>query len=258
MKNRSFLSASHNALHRAVCTLLLLCLVVVCFGAQTAFAQEAKKEEAKKFSFGISLNSDKFFGFYPVFQGMANIGTGVDFTFYGILWSGGTGGAWGNWTEFGVGVNLEPVAGITIMPQLGVLNGSLLSSTAEGPSLFAEGLVPNLTARMNLPSVEGEIYGGYYLPIANRAPARGSTRAYLHYWGNVGYKVSSFFSLGAHYEHLINSGGSAVREATNVYQWVGPYVQFSIPQNSAFARFSAGADLTDNNSFFKLTVGVSF
>jgi len=238
-------------LYYAMCKLLLLCLIVCCFGA-AAFAQEAKQEDSKKFSFGISLNSDKFFGFYPVFQGTANISTGVDFTFYGILWSGGTGGAWGNWTEFGIGVNLEPVAGITVMPQIGVLNGSLLSSTAEGPSIFAEGIVPNLTARMNLPSVEGEIYAGYYLPIADKAPRNGSTRAYLHYWGNVGYKFGSFFSLGAHYEHLINSGGSAVKQAADVYQWVGPYVQFSVPQSSAFARFSAGADILAQTS--KITI----
>jgi hypothetical protein len=235
-----------------------LCSLFCSFSVFTAFAQAAKPEDEKKFSFGLSLNSDKFFGFYPVFQGGANVSNGLDFTFYGILWSGGTGAGWGNWTEFGVGLNLQPATGISIMPQIGILNGSLLSSTAQGPSLFAEGIVPNLTARMNLPSLEGEIYAGYYLPIANRAPVNGSTRAYLHYWGNVGYKFGTLFSVGAHYEHLINSGGSAVREASNVYQWVGPYLQFTVPNSSAFARFSFGADLTDNNSFFKLTVGVSF
>jgi hypothetical protein len=236
----------------------VFCSVFCALSVLTAFAQETKPEDDKKFSFALSLNSDKFFGFYPVFQGTANVASGTDFTFYGILWSGGTGGAWGNWTEFGIGLNLEPAPGVSIMPQIGVLSGSLLSSTAQGPSIFAEGVVPNLTARLNLTSIEGEIYAGYYLPIADRAPANGSTRAYLHYWGNVGYKFGSFFSAGAHYEHLINSGGSAVTEAANLYQWIGPYVQFSVPNGSAFARFSFGPDLVDNNTFFKLTVGASF
>lgn len=236
-------------------------MFIVCsyfFASTSAPAQEVKAAEDKKFSFGVSLNVDKFFGFYPVFQGTAGISSGLDMTFYGILWAAGTGRAWGNWTEFGVGLNFEPIKGLSVMPQLGVINGSLLSSTAEGPSILAEGLAPNLTIRLNQPSVEGEIYAGYYLPIADRAPRNGSTRAYLHYWANAGYKISSFFSIGAHYEHLINSGGSAVPRPADVYQWVGPYIQFSVPNSSAFARFSSGVDFTDSGSFFKLTTGFSF
>ena len=83
--------------------------------------------------------------------------------------------------------------------------------------------------------------------------------AYVHYWLNLGVRASQFFSVGAHYEHLINSGGSDVTSSTDVYQWLGPYVQFSKPTGGPFARFSFGTDLVEgNDSFFKLTTGFNF
>ncbi len=90
-----------------VCTLLIL-------GFSNAV--DAQTEDMDKFSFDVSLNSDQFFGFYPFFQGGYSVSDNVDFTFYGIFWSGGTGGAWGNWTEFGVGVNLAVADGLSINP----------------------------------------------------------------------------------------------------------------------------------------------
>jgi hypothetical protein len=209
----------------------------------------------------VSLNSDQFFGFYPFFQGAYSVSDKVDFTFYGLLWSGGTGGGWGNWTEFGLGLNFEVVDGLSINPQVGVLGGNLLSSGAAGSSVFGDGIVPNLTINLDKEKIEGQIYGGYYAPLRNEAPSNGTTLSFLHYWANVGYKVSPFFSFGAHFEHLVNTGGSNVTESSDVYQWLGPYIQFSKPGGGPFARLSAGADLYDgggNDSFFKLTTGFSF
>jgi hypothetical protein len=239
----------------------LLFLVLVLFSAQELRAQSTE-EDAEKFSFDVSLNSDQFFGFYPFFQGGYAVSDAVDFTFYGILWSGGTGAAWGNWTEFGVGVSLAAGDGLTINPQIGILNGNLLATGAAGPGLFAEGVVPNVTIGLDKNNIEGQIYAGYYTPLRNEVDATAgstTTLSYLHYWINGGYKVSSFFSLGLHFEHLINSGGSNVEESTDVYQWFGPYVQFSKPGGGPFVRFSGGTDFVDgNDSFFKLTTGFGF
>lgn len=219
----------------------------------------AQDDSDSKFSLDVSLNSDQFFGFYPFFAGAYSVSDGLDFTFYGILWSGGTGGGWGNWTEFGLGVNFSPVEGLDINPQIGILGGNLLSSAASGPAVMGDGFVPNLTIGLDLDKVEGEFYGGWYLPLRDEAPEGGSTWAFLHYWANVGYKVTDFFSFGPHYEHLILSGGSEVEESADMYQWLGGYVQFADPDGGASVRFSAGGDLTEgNDSFYKLTVGYSF
>lgn len=221
-------------------------------------AMPAFSQDDDKFSFDVTLNSDQFFGFYPFFAGSYSLSETTDFTFYGILWSGGTGGGWGNWTEFGAGFNFSPADGLDINPQIGVLGGNLLSSGTGGPAIFGDGIVPNITINLDKTSVEGEFYLGYYAPLRDEAPAGGTTLSYLHYWANLGVKASDFFSLGLHFEQLTNTGGSEVAEATDVYQWLGPYIQFTTPKG-AFARFSAGGDLVEgNDSFFKLTTGFSF
>lgn len=233
---------------------LALCLVV------WALPQSAKAQEAeRKFSFDVTLNSDQFFGFYPFFAGSYGMSDKLDFTFYGILWSGGTGGGWGNWTEFGAGVSFQASEAISVNPQIGFLGGSLLSSGAAAAGIMGDGIVPNLTIGLDTETLEGELYFGYYAPLRNEAPAEGSTLIFTHYWANIGYKVSPFFSLGAHWEHLILSGGSEVEESSDLYQWLGPYVQFSDPGGKSFARFSFGTDvMEENDSFYKLTVGMSF
>ena len=216
-------------------------------------------QEKKDFNFTVGLNSDQFFGFYPSFQGSYGFSNKTQLTFYGIHWGGGTGILWGNWTEFGLGANIKAAEGLSINPQIGILNGNLLSSGTVGPAIFGDGIVPNLTVNLLKEKVEGQFYFGYYSPLRNEAPASGTTLAYVHYWLNLGIRANQFLSLGAHFEHLVNSGGSNVDTSTDVYQWLGPYVQFSKPEGGPFARFSFGTDLVEgNDSFFKLTTGFSF
>ena len=239
-------------------------------GALLILGLGSVQAQSDKVSFDVSLNSDQFFGFYPFFSGGYSFNEKVGFSFYGILWSGGRGGAsglneaWGNWTEFGVGVSLTPVEGLDISPAIGVLGGSLLSSGGSGGAVLGDGVVPNLTVGLDQKKVEGELYFGYYLPVRNETVeltnelgepmGRTSTLSFIHYWANLGYKASPFLSFGAHFEHLINSGGTEVEASSDVYQWIGPYIQFS--SDKAFARFSAGGDLLEgNDSFYKLTVG---
>ena len=233
---------------------LVLAAVLAFAGITSVQAQD------DKFSMSVSLNSDAFFGFYPFFTGSYSISDNLDFTFYGILWSGGTGGGWGNWTEFGVGVNLPVADGLDISPQIGILGGNLLSSGTAASGILGDGIVPNLTIGLDKPKVEGEIYAGYYLPLRDETSGPSQTTlSFLHYWANLGYKVSPFFSFGAHFEHLINTGGSLVEESTDVYQWLGPYVQFAQPDGGVFSRFSFGTDLVEGaDSFWKLTLGYSF
>jgi hypothetical protein len=233
--------------------LCVAALIIASLSLSTANAQEEKS------SFKVSLNSDQFFGFYPFFQGSYTLNPKVDFTFYGILWSGGTGGAWGNWTEFGMGLNFNVAEGLNINPQIGILGGNLLSSATANQGVLGDGIVPNITIGLNKTKVEGEIYAGFYAPLRDKTLSNGTTLSYLHYWTNLGYKVSEKVSFGAHYEHLVNTGGSQVENSTDVYQWFGPYLQFAIPDGGPFARFSFGKDLVKgNDSFFKLTTGFNF
>lgn len=237
-------------------------LVLMGVFTSTALAQEAKEED--KFSMNVTLNSDAFFGFYPFVGGAYKMSDKVDFTFYGILWSGGTGGGWGNWTEFGIGVGI-PLGSLYVNPQIGLLNGSLTSGL--GAPVVGEGFVPNLTVGLNTDKLEGELYGGYYIGLDH---GNANTNNYLHYWLNGGYKVSKFLSLGVHYEHLRFMGGKnhSSDAAYDYYVSFGPYIKLADPNGGAFVRFTTGGDLRSDEevaksqyrqpSFFKLTVGYSF
>ncbi|WMJ71832.1 hypothetical protein RCC89_01400 [Cytophagaceae bacterium ABcell3] len=236
----------------------------------TANAQEttpgaAAPEEESPFSMDITLNSDAFFGFYPFFAGSYALSESSAFTFYGILWSGGTAGGWGNWTEVGVGYNFSPFDGLDINPQIGLLSGSLLSGL--GTPHLGEGIVPNLTVGLDLDHIEGELYAGYYHGFDRNDIG---TNNYLHWWLSSGYKFGNgFFSAGLHLEHLRYMGGVGEEgTASDLYLALGPYIQFADPTGGAFARFSTGLDLrsdeevaasgVDQPSFWKLTVGYSF
>ena len=236
-------------------------LILILFLSLNVFAQD----EEDKFDMSVSLNSDIFFGFYPFFAGSYGDGP-VDFTFYGILWSGGAaGGSWGNWTEFGVGLGFAAGDALYINPQVGILNGGLTSGLGT-PVLF-EGIVPNLTVGLDTDNLEGELYAGLYQGFDH---GNASTNNYLHYWLNLGYKLSPFFSLGLHFEQLDYTGGNNVESGSgySFYQSLGPYIQFADPKGGAWARFTTGGDLRSDDavaesgfeqpSFFKVAVGYSF
>jgi hypothetical protein len=231
-----------------------------------AAAQGAPAPRDERFS--VVLNQDAFFGFYPTFNGLIPVGDNVDLSFYGIMW---TTDAFGNgqgtdlWTEFGIGANFILNDGkLQIKPQVGLTNGALLSRgvrdandtpTGTGGN-FADGIVPSLTINYADETFEAEYYGGYYAALRNRNDV--GSLDFLHTWINAGYKFTSNFSAGAHYELLSNTRNQGGNTAV-VYQWVGPYVQFSLSKGF-FARFTAGADIEGGNDgdFYKLAVGMSF
>lgn len=216
------------------------------------------------FSANLTLNQDSFFGFYPIFSGSYNIDDQWAFTFYGQFWTtpsfstDGQGGL-GLWTEAGVGVSLKVWDGLFVVnPQLAFLSGSLLSGANESRTF--EGVVPTLTINHNAKFTQGQAYFGYYL--ATSAP---SNNDFVHWWiyGGVTPFADSndwlqIFTVGAHVEQLFqtkNKNGPT----SNIYTWVGPYIQFSLP-NNAYFRFAGGWDTQDrvSGTFYKATMGFSF
>lgn len=229
-------------------------LATVC--ASAANAQD------DKLGVSLSLNHDAFFGTNPMLAATYNMDNGKDLTFYGIQWGTGTGSAWGQWTEFGVGMGFEALDGLLyVNPQIGFTFGSLLSSGAAGDGVVGDGYVPNLTVNLNHDQLEGQFYYGLYKDLRDTAPAGGSTNEYTHYWLNLGKKLNSYFSVGLHYEELTLSGGSNVADLDG-YEWIGPY--FQVTKGNAGMRMSFGDDRTSDtssfsiNDFYKLQFFFSF
>ncbi|CAL2059249.1 DUF6733 family protein [Tenacibaculum sp. 190524A05c] len=228
-----------------------------------SFAQEDKENSEDKLGFTLSLNQDAFFGFNPMMTASYELSEKGSITAYGIQWGAGTGSAWGQWTEIGLGYNFN-VGDFDINPQLGFTMGSLLSSGANQEGIIGDGIVPNLTVNYGSEKFEGQFYFGYYLALRDNTAAGQATNNYVHYWANLGHKVSSIFSFGAHFEQLYLSGGSinggGDLDRADGYFWVGPYVQ--IQKKGIGFRFSGGWNAEDSNAFsqndfYKLTFFVS-
>lgn len=233
-------------------------------------SESSAEEESNKFGMTVAINSDAFFGFAPAAFGSYSLGENVDLTFYGIFWSGGTASAWGNWTEFGAGVNFNVADGaLSINPAIGVLGGSLLSGL--GKTKFPDGIVPNITTGLDTDLFEGEFYFGYYMGLSEGddlvVPSEkvATTLNYVHYWASLGMKTGSPFSAGLLWEHLFLAGGSNIDETTQYFQSFGPYIQFADPKGISSLRFSMGANLADeetrafdSNAYYKLTLALSF
>lgn len=238
-----------------------------------ATAQQAPEES--KASYSVSLNQDTFFGFYPIATGSYKANDKIDYTFYGIFWttpSFGTGGGGGLWTEFGGGVNIKTFDGkLNFNPQLGILNGKLLS--AGDFAMALEGVVPNITVNLDTEKVEGQFYLGSYL--AARTGERLNTQTqrlepvpvqnnFLHWWANGGYRFPKVISAGLHYEVLgFYPSGTGRPASADLYRWFGPYVQANLSENFSI-RFTTGANVLDrpatdgNGSFYKMSASYSF
>jgi len=239
----------------------MLCLVLLT-ASVTVTAQEKKED---KLSLSLALNHDAFFGFNPAVAASYPVNSKTDLTFYGIQWGAGTGSAWGNWTEFGLGVNIKS-GNFGINPQLGFTMGSLLSSGAAQRGVVGDGIVPNLTVNYDDKKVIGQLYAGYYAAFRNETATGQSTNNYVHYWLNVGGRVTPWLALGAHYENLNLAGGKTKGGGTlasvDGYQWIGPFVQVS--KGAGGMRFSFGTDLDEaatsfsDNDFYKLSFFFNF
>ena len=239
---------------------LILTLTIISVFSLSSFAQE----EEKAHGFSLSMNTDAFFGLYNFAAGYVSLSDKLDFTYYGIMWSdipNGTAGAFGAWTEFGAGINLNVADGILgINPQIGLLSGTLLSGSED--AIFGEGIVPNLTVNLGTDLIEGQAYFGYYLPLfaSNGLPEDTDANSFIHYWIYAGANIG-FVTVGLQFEQLSQPTGGGDETLTN-YSYIGPYINFGL-WNGGGLRFTAGPELSDDStadfdSFYKLTFAHSF
>lgn len=246
---------------------MLLCAGLTALNAQTTSSTTPNR------AFGyVSLNQDVFFGFYPMIQAVYKVSDNVGVVGYGTLWttpSFGTGGGGGLWTEAGAGLYLSAFDGkFTITPQIGTLNGKLLSNGNFPMAL--EGIVPNFTANVSTNRFESEVYAGFYTALrTGKVLNAGGTALvdaasqnnFTHWWANGGVKLGSPFSVGMHYESL--GSRPSVGASSGVYKWVGPYFQGNFTPKFS-VRFAVGANVQDrppldgNDSFYKVTATYRF
>ncbi|QBQ54445.1 DUF6733 family protein [Nitrosococcus wardiae] len=235
--------------------------------------------EMEKFHGGVTLKQDTFFGFQTILDAGYEIAPNIDFSFYTWLWTNPnfgqssvvagpdgtqvTAGGTGLWTEVGAGLNFRFLNdALSIAPQIGMLNGALLSSNVVGENIRAgEGVVPNITATYDDDFFSGQIYFAYYMATRGDRP-----RDFIHNWVNAGVKPALFQldnvpvnSMGVHWEHLRQHKNRLTGDTGTVYNWIGPYIEFALPMHIAL-RFAGGFDLKDQVSgdFYQASIKLDF
>ncbi len=213
-------------------------------------------------SVSLSIRQDTFFGFYTVVAGQHKISDNFGLS-YGGWWyqdvRGNLGVHSNPWTEIDVGVYFTAFdKKLSVMPMIGTVHGSLLSTgnvEKGAPAQAFEGIVPSVTANWSDGFFEAEAYWSFYKSIRNvSAEQRGAfvgacstdctgTWDFMHYWVNAGIQVHPVLSVGVHWEHLQTTRDSRPGwSGQNFYRWIGPYVEFKGPSNTAF-RFTAGHNI---------------
>jgi hypothetical protein len=230
----------------------------------TPYPLKAASDDDGPFSGSVTLNQDNFFGFYPILNGSYALNDRFALTFYGLFWTNpaftpsGTGGT-GLWTEFAVGISFTILDGaFTLNPAVGFLNGALLSGADRAVAF--EGVVSQISLSHAGRYTEGQLFGAYY--TATSAPSHNN---FFHWWVTAGVRPfadncnwTQIISVGAHFEQLYQTQ-ARVGSASNIYTWLGPYVQFTLP-NDVFLRVNSGWDLQDrvSGNFYKATLGFAF
>lgn len=230
----------------------------------TPYPLKAASEDDGAFSGSVTLNQDTFFGFYPILNGSYALNDKFALTFYGLFWTNpaftpsGTGGT-GLWTEIAGGISFKVLDdAITVNPALGFLSGKLLSGADR--AMTFEGIVSQVSISHASKYLEAQAFGAYY--VATAAP---SNNNFFHYWLTGGVRPfadctdwKQIVSVGAHFEQLYQTKSPA-GNSTNIYTWLGPYVQLTLP-NNVFLRVNAGWDLQDtvSGNFYKVTMGYVF
>lgn len=236
-------------------------MAVVLLSAHT-IAQEASSD-TRPSTFGITLNMENAFGFYPVMYGSLGLSSTLDLTFYGVMWTNPSFGfpqttfSSDLWIENGFGVGFNMFNGNAyVNPSLGFTHGKFLSGGDE--SVAFEGISPNLSLYIYPGSMDTEVYFSFYQHLRDEVTddVSRSTADVIFYWLTPGFWVSKNVSLGIHYEGVFLKFGEGDFESS--YHWLGPYIKLRTKGKYDF-RFMAGPNLKKGvyaQEFYKLTTNI--
>lgn len=234
-------------------------------------ARADDKKGFDSFSVSVSLNQDKFFGFYPIIQGTYYIrqdfGIAFGSTLYGHLSNPRP--DWSNpWTWIYGGIHKSFLDGkLVIRPQVGFTNGQVNSCGAA--QLGSNGGCHANAFDAFLFLFQGHYAGdildvdGYFVLVQD-VRAQGPTQSsFTHHWLYAGVPViktegGTKFIVGGYYEdiHQYGSGGhpctgclangqdASVLPAQGMIAWLGGYVELRMPMGMSFL-FAAGKDFAE-------------
>lgn len=222
----------------------------------------------------LSINQDKFFGFYPIIQGTyylrKDLGVAWGSTLYQKFGQHAGADFSSPWTWVYAGLHKSFMDGkLTFRPQFGFTNGMIQSSGAGQmgaaggqPAIVGMGILGMIQSHYAGEMLDWDFYFLWLQDLRHIGPAHSS---FDHLWYYAGVPVvktesGSKLIVGGYYEHVYAvQGGSAcaacgIKNAPVVnlppqalFQWLGGYVEWRMTKGMSFF-FAAGKDLVTNAS----------
>lgn len=266
------MSCERSMLQKAVFTTVCLLVVgLLSLPVSQASAQETKKE-FDPLSVTVSLNQDKFFGFYPIINGTYYLRQDFGFAFGSTLYQrlANPRPDWSNpWTWVYAGIHKTFLDGtLVIRPQVGFTNGQVNSCGA--PQLGSNGGCKANVFDAFLFLLQSHYAGemldaDLYFVLVEDVRTQGPTQStFTHHWLYAGVPILKTESgtkliVGGYYEdiHQINSGGrgctsclesgqpASVLPPTGMIAWLGGYVELRMSKGMSLL-FAAGKDFAED------------
>lgn len=268
------ISCERSFLRKAVFTTTWILASLLHLTVSQASAQEAKEpqKEFNRFNVAVSLNQDKFFGFYPMFAGTyylrRDFGIAFGSTLYGHLSNPRP--DWSNpWTWVYGGINKSFMDGkLVLRPQVGFTNGQVNSCGAAqlGSNGGCHANVFDAFLFLFQAHYAGELLDvdGYFVLIEDVRKQGPTQSSFTHHWLYAGVPVIKTESgtkliVGGYYEdiHQIDGGGhgctgclangqnASVLPPQGMVAWLGGYVELRMPQGISLL-FAAGKDFAES------------
>ena len=237
-------------------------------------AQETKEaqKEFDRFNVSVSLNQDKFFGFYPIIAGTyylrQDFGIAFGSTLYGHLSNPRP--DWSNpWTWVYGGIHKSFMDGkLVLRPQVGFTNGQVNSCGAAqlGSNGGCHANVFDAFLFLFQAHYAGELLDvdGYFVLIEDVRKQGPTQSSFTHHWLYAGVPVIKTESgtkliVGGYYEdiHQFSSGGhpctgclangqnASVLPPQGMVAWLGGYVELRMPMGMS-VMFAAGKDFAES------------
>lgn len=252
--------------------LTIACVVSLLYlPVSMASAEEAQKE-FDPFSVTVSLNQDKFFGFYPIVKGTYYLRQDFGIAFGSTLYQrlGNPRPDWSNpWTWIYGGIHKSFLDGkLVVRPQVGFTNGQV--SSCGAPQLGSNGGCHANVFDAFLFLLQSHYAGEWldadlYFVLVEDIRKQGPTQStFTHHWLYAGVPVihtehGTKLIVGGYYEdiHQINSGGqgctsclangqaASVLPPTGMIAWLGGYVELRMPKGMSL-MFAAGKDFAED------------
>ncbi len=236
-----------------------------------ASAQETAKE-FDPFHVTVSLNQDKFFGFYPIFTGTyylrQDFGIAFGSTLYGHLSNPRP--DWSNpWTWVYGGIHKSFMDGkLVLRPQVGFTNGQVNSCGAAqlGSNGGCHANVFDAFLFLFQGHYAGELLDvdGYFVLVEDVRKQGPTQSSFTHHWLYAGVPVikterGTKLIVGGYYEdiHQIDGGGhpcigclsngqsASVLPPQGMIAWLGGYVELRMPMGMSLL-FAAGKDFAES------------